>query len=77
MAASSLSARRAVTGVFALIAVAACSPDAPNVLAPPAAANLAAVGNQDDLGPALAAQRRHTGDSWRIATFSAPPLGDS
>ena len=61
MAPSSLSARRAVIGVFALIAVAACSPDAPNVLAPPTAANLAAVGNQDDLGPALAAQRRHTG----------------
>jgi hypothetical protein len=60
MAPVSLSACRAVTGVFALIAVAACSPDAPNVLAP-TAANLAAVGNQDDLGPALAAQRRHSG----------------
>jgi len=53
-------ARRAVAGCVALLALAACSPDAPNVVAPPTAANLAAVGRQDDLGPALAAQAKHT-----------------
>jgi hypothetical protein len=52
--------RRAVAGCVALLALAACSPDAPNVIAPPTAANLAAVGRQDDLGPALAAQAKHT-----------------
>jgi hypothetical protein len=54
-------ARRVATGCVALLALAACSPDAPNVMAPPAPPNLAAVGNQDDLGPARAAQARHTG----------------
>lgn len=53
-------ARRAVAGCVALLALAACSSDAPNVAAPPTAANLAAVGRQDDLGPALAAQAKHT-----------------
>jgi len=53
-------ARRAVAGCVALLALAACSSDAPNVAAPPTAANLVAVGRQDDLGPALAAQAKHT-----------------
>jgi hypothetical protein len=53
-------ARRAVAGCVALLALAACSSDAPNVVAPPTAANLVAVGRQDDLGPALAAQAKHT-----------------
>jgi hypothetical protein len=52
--------RRAAAGCLALVALAACSSDAPNVIAPPTAANLAAVGRQDDLGPALAAQAKHT-----------------
>jgi hypothetical protein len=52
--------RRAVAGCVALLALAACSPDAPNVAAPPTAPNLVAVGRQDDLGPARAAQAKHT-----------------
>jgi hypothetical protein len=62
MPASSLPARfkRAVV-VAVLLVAAACSPDAPNVIAPPTDANLVAVGRQDDLGPALAAQAKHTG----------------
>src|SRR5688572_8415501 len=53
---------RAVAGCVALLVLAACSADAPSApnAAPPASANLAAVGRQDDLGPALAAQARHT-----------------
>jgi hypothetical protein len=53
-------ARRTVAGCVALLALAACSSDAPSVAAPPTAANLVAVGRQDDLGPALAAQAKHT-----------------
>jgi len=56
-------ARRVAAGCIALVALAACS-DAPNAITPPAPPtepNLAAVGRDDDLGPALAAQARHTG----------------
>ena len=56
-------ARRIAAGCIALFALAACS-DAPNAITPPtapSAANLAAVGRDDDLGPALAAQGKHTG----------------
>ena len=61
MRASSLPAqfKRAVA-VAVLLVTAACSSDAPNVVAPPTSSNLAAVGRQDDLGPALAAQAKHT-----------------
>ena len=56
-------ARRIAAGCIALFALAACS-DAPNAITPPTAPstpNLAAVGRDDDLGPALAAQGKHTG----------------
>ena len=46
---------------FGLVALAACSADSPNVNAPPSSANLAAVGDPDDLGPARAAQVKHQG----------------
>ena len=46
---------------FALVALAACSADSPNVNAPPSSANLAAVGDQNDLGAARAAQAKHQG----------------
>lgn len=52
--------RRVAAGCVALLALTACSPDAPNAVAPPTSANLAAIGRQDDLGPALAAQAKHT-----------------
>jgi len=52
---------RAVAACVGLALLTACSPDAPNVIAPPTSANLAAVGSDDDLGPARAAQGRHTG----------------
>jgi hypothetical protein len=56
-------ARRIAAGCVALFALAACS-DAPNAITPPnppTAPSLAAVGRDDDLGPALAAQGKHTG----------------
>lgn len=56
-------ARRIAAGCVALFALAACS-DAPNAITPPnppSAPSLAAVGGNDDLGPALAAQAKHTG----------------
>lgn len=46
---------------FGLVALAACSADSPNVNAPPSSANLAAVGDLQDLGPARAAQVKHQG----------------
>jgi len=55
-------ARRIAAACVALVAFAACS-DAPNGITPPAPPsdpNLAAVGRADDLGPALAAQGKHT-----------------
>jgi hypothetical protein len=48
-------------GAFGLVALAACSADSPNVNAPPSSANLAAVGDLQDLGPARAAQVKHQG----------------
>lgn len=56
-------AGRIAATCIALVAFAACS-DAPNGItppAPPSAPDLAAVGRDDDLGPALAAQAKHTG----------------
>jgi hypothetical protein len=53
--------RRLGAGAVALLSLAACSPDSPNAITPPTVPNLAAVGRQDDLGPALAAQAKHTG----------------
>ncbi|HEX6048335.1 MAG TPA: hypothetical protein VFZ21_03680 [Gemmatimonadaceae bacterium] len=60
---SSLAARvMRAAAVIGLIVAAACAPDAPSVVAPPPTdANLIAVGRPDDLGPARAAQARHTG----------------
>jgi hypothetical protein len=46
---------------FGLVVLAACSADSPNVSAPPSSANLTAVGDQDDLGAARAAQLKHQG----------------
>ena len=54
-------ARRVTAGCIALLALAACSSDAPNAITPPTGPNLVAVGRDDDLGPALAAQAKHTG----------------
>jgi hypothetical protein len=54
-------ARRVAAGCIALFALAACSSDSPNAITPPTEPNLVAVGRDDDLGPALAAQARHTG----------------
>jgi len=54
-------AGRLAAGALALLALAACSSDSPNAITPPTAPNLSAVGRQDDLGPALAAQAKHTG----------------
>jgi len=54
-------ARHVVGRVVALLALAACSSDAPNAVPSPTEPNLAAVGRDDDLGPALAAQAKHTG----------------
>ena len=57
-----LSARVGRVAAACIVVLAlAWSPDAPNVVAPPTASNLSAVGNQDDLGAARAAQARHTG----------------
>lgn len=53
-------ARRIAAGCIALFALAACS-DAPNAITPPTGPNLTAVSREDDLGPALAAQAKHTG----------------
>lgn len=63
MPTSSIAARltRAVAAAVGLAVAAACAPDAPSVVAPPSSANLSAVGQPDDLGPARAAQVRHTG----------------
>ena len=58
-----LRARRIAAGSIALFALAACSdaPNAPTLPAPRSATDLAAVGRDNDLGPALAAQGKHTG----------------
>jgi len=74
---SSLATRlsRAVVVCLALVATAACSPDAPSVLAPPTSANLAAVGQPDDLGPARAAQARHTDRLLRDSDILGTAIG--
>src|ERR1044072_8931276 len=55
--------RRLAHAIVALgvCALAACSADSSGINAPPSSANLAAVGDQDDLGPARAAQVKHQG----------------
>lgn len=53
--------RRVAAGCIALLALAACSSDAPNAITPPTAPDLAVVARENDLGPALAAQAKHTG----------------
>ena len=54
---------RVAVAAVVLLALAACS-DTPNAITPPippTSPTLAAVGRDDDLGPALAAQAKHTG----------------
>jgi len=70
-------ARRVAAACIALIAFAACS-DAPNGIkppAPPSAPDLAAVGRDDDLGPALAAQGKHTGRLMRDRDLLGTAVG--
>jgi len=71
-------ARRVAAACIALIAVAACSPDTPNGITPPtppSAPDLAAVGRDDDLGPALAAQGKHTGRLMRDGDLLGTAVG--
>jgi len=70
-------ARRIAAACIALVAFAACS-DAPNGITPPAPPsdpNLAAVGRDDDLGPALAAQGKHTGRLMRDRDLVGTAVG--
>src|SRR5689334_21202697 len=70
-------ARRITAACVALVAFAACS-DAPNGITPPAPPsdpNLAAVGRADDLGPALAAQGKHTGRLMRDGDLIGTAVG--
>ena len=70
-------ARRIAAACIALFALAACS-DTPNGItppAPPSAPNLAAVGRDDDLGRALAAQGKHTGRLMRDRDLVGTAVG--
>ena len=70
-------ARRIAAACIALVAFAACS-DAPNGITPPTPPsdpNLAAVGRDDDLGPALAAQGKHTGRLMRDRDLLGTAVG--
>lgn len=70
-------ARRVTAACLALVAFAACS-DAPNGITPPTPPsdlNLAAVGRDDDLGPALAAQGKHTGRLMRDRDLLGTAVG--
>ena len=70
-------ARRITAACLALVAFAACS-DAPNGITPPTPPsdpNLAAVGRDDDLGPALAAQGKHTGRLMRDRDLLGTAVG--
>jgi hypothetical protein len=70
-------ARRTAAACIALVAFAACS-DTPNGItppAPPSAPDLAAVGRDDDLGPALAAQGKHTGRLMRDRDLLGTAVG--
>ena len=70
-------ARRIAAACVGLVAFAACS-DTPNGItppAPPADPNLAAVGRDDDLGPALAAQGKHTGRLMRDRDLLGTAVG--
>ena len=70
-------ARRTAAACIALVAFAACS-DTPNGItppAPPSAPDRAAVGRDDDLMPALAAQGKHTGQLMRDRDLLGTAVG--
>jgi hypothetical protein len=68
-------ARRVAARCIALFALAACSSDAPNAITSPAAPNPVTVGRDDDLGPALAAQAKHTGRIMADADLLGTAVG--
>jgi hypothetical protein len=74
---SATRAHRIAAACIALAALAACS-DSPNGITPPAPPsdpNLAAIGRDNDLGPALAAQGKHTGRLLRDRDLLGTAVG--